>query len=98
MNVVEIGPVADGVLRQREIFKYELVKAQNSLSSSSAGGEWKPAWKVAHRVSAHREELEALESPVLLSGLPALLELPEKREPSNKAADPAPQPSLRRVF
>ena len=63
MQVKEIGPVADGVLRQRDIFNYH---AESGL----------PAWKVANRVSAHREQLERLANPVSLAKLPPVLELP----------------------
>ncbi len=62
MQVKEIGPVADGVIRQREIFTYQLTRGV-------------PTWKVVGRTSAHREALEVLESPVVLSSYPALLEL-----------------------
>jgi pilus assembly protein CpaF len=62
MDVREIGPVADGALRQREMFKYAL---QDSL----------PAWKVCSKLSAHREALESLSQPVVLSQLPNLIEL-----------------------
>lgn len=61
MEVREIGPVADGVIRQRDIFRYEVQKTL-------------PVWKVINRVSAHRAELESLSSPVVLSSFPAQLE------------------------
>ena len=63
MEVKEIGPVADGVLRQRDIFQYQL---QSGL----------PSWRVLNRVSAHRAQLESGESPVVLSSYPSQLELP----------------------
>lgn len=45
VEVRELGPVADGVLRQREIFSYR-------------GGEGPPHWVVTSRVSPFREKLE----------------------------------------
>ena len=62
LDVREIGPVADGVLRQREIFRYQ---AQNGL----------PAWRVVNRSSAQREALEEGPGAVKLSDLPPILEL-----------------------
>ncbi len=62
MEVKEIGPVADGVLRQREIFRY-----------SPQGGI--PSWKVVTKVSAHKEKLEDADVPVVLSSLPQTLDL-----------------------
>ena len=62
MEVREIGPVADGILRQKEIFRYE----------PRNGG---PAWLLRHRVSSHRDLIEGLEQPVLLSSYPSVLEL-----------------------
>lgn len=62
ITVKEIGPVADGALRQRDIFSYQV---QNML----------PTWKVVNRVSAHREMLEGLQTPFHLSSLPHTLEL-----------------------
>jgi len=62
MEVREIGPVADGVLRQREMFRYEL-------------REGVPGWRVVNRVSAHRTELETGEQPVVLAAFPTVLEL-----------------------
>ncbi len=62
MDVREIGPVADGVLRQREMFKYVL----------SAG---LPTWKVSNKISSHRDGLEKRQHPVSLSTYPSVLEL-----------------------
>jgi len=45
MEVKEIGPVAEGIIRQRDIFKYEF---KSGL----------PSWKVPTKASAHRAELE----------------------------------------
>ena len=59
MEVKEIGPVADGVIRQRDIFNYQ---TRNGL----------PGWRVVNKSSAHREQLEAL--GVVLSDYPAVLE------------------------
>ena len=61
MEVREIGPVADGVMRSREIFRYQL------------NGEI-PGWRVVNRVSAHRDELESDANPVRLSAYPAVIE------------------------
>jgi len=62
LEVKEIGPVADGVLRQRDIFRYQF-QSDN------------PAWKLLNRVSAHREALETGTTKVVLSSLPSILEL-----------------------
>lgn len=64
IEVKEIGPVADGVLRQRDMFQYQLF-------------EGLPGWRVLNRISAHRDELESLsgEQGVRLSSLPSVLEL-----------------------
>ena len=62
VEVKEIGPVADGVIRQRDIFKYQVQKGL-------------PGWKVVNRVSAHRELLEQGEEPVVLSQMPSIIEL-----------------------
>jgi len=86
MDIVEIGPVADGVLRQREMFRYEVL-----------GG--RPAWRVTHRVSAHREQLEALDSPVVLSALPPVVYLPEKENGQNSFGHgSAIRSQIRRAF
>ena len=61
-EVRELGPIADGVLRQREIFRYR-------PSESS------PAWLVCNRVSAFREKLEQQPFGISLSALPDVLEL-----------------------
>lgn len=62
MEVREIGPVADGTLRQREMFAY----------SPQQG---RPAWRVVNKISAHRELLEReIHGPaVFLSGLPSII-------------------------
>lgn len=62
LEVREIGPVADGVLRHREIFRYA---PQNS----------EPQWRVSTRTSAHRDHLEKGENPVVLSSLPPVITL-----------------------
>jgi pilus assembly protein CpaF len=61
-EVREIGPVADGVIRQREMFAY---RCESGL----------PTWRVVSKVSAHREALEAGEDPVRLGLLPNVLDL-----------------------
>jgi pilus assembly protein CpaF len=62
MDVRELGPVADGVLRQREIFSYR-------------GGDGAPYWVVSGRVSAFRDRLEKPPYSFLFSHLPEKLEL-----------------------
>lgn len=59
-EVKEIGPVADGVIRQRDIFTY------------ACEGE-RPVWRVVNKISAHRDELES--AGVSLSEYPMLIEL-----------------------
>ncbi|MCB0329628.1 MAG: CpaF family protein [Bdellovibrionales bacterium] len=68
MHVLEIGPVADGILRQREIFSY-------CVQGNS------PKWKVVNKVSSHRESLEA--HGVFLTKLPAFLDLDFEFQNSN---------------
>ena len=62
MEVKEIGPVADGMIRQRDMFKYYLQ-------------EGRPTWRVANKVSAHREKLESSAHAVHLNRFPNTLEL-----------------------
>jgi pilus assembly protein CpaF len=62
MDVRELGPVADGVLRQREIFSYRHI-------------EGIPSWGVSGRVSAFRERLEKAPYHFSFSQLPERLEL-----------------------
>jgi pilus assembly protein CpaF len=57
MEVKEIGPFSDGVLRQRDIFRY-------------APKDGQPSWNVCHKVSGYREKLEHAERPSVLSHLP----------------------------
>jgi len=61
-EVREIGPVADGVIRQREMFAY---RCEAGL----------PIWRVISKVSAHREALESGDDPVRLALLPNVLDL-----------------------
>ncbi len=63
MEVRELGPVADGVLRQREIFSYRLNSGV-------------PQWVTGTRVSAFREKLEQDPYRLVLSSLPDVVELP----------------------
>jgi pilus assembly protein CpaF len=63
MEVRELGPVADGVLRQREIFSY---RYQNNA----------PQWATVTRVSAYRDKLEQDPFRCRLSSYPEILELP----------------------
>lgn len=67
MDVREIGPVADGKIRQREMFKY----------SVSAG---EPQWEVRSKVSVHKAELEQIGIGVALAALPQTLTLDSSRE------------------
>lgn len=62
IEVKEIGGAADGVLRQRELFRYQVK-------------DMVPSWCVVNRVSNFREGLETLEEPVKLSALAANVEL-----------------------
>lgn len=62
MDVRELGPVADGVLRQREIFSY-----RNDTGT--------PHWVVSGRVSAFRDRLEKPPHSFFFSQLPEKLEL-----------------------
>ena len=62
MDVRELGPVADGALRQREIFSYR-------------SGDGSPHWVVSGRVSAFRERLEKPPFNFFFSQLPERLEL-----------------------
>jgi pilus assembly protein CpaF len=63
MEVRELGPVADGVLRQREMFSYRCTNGT-------------PQWAVVTRVSAFREKLEQDPFRYKFSTLPEILELP----------------------
>ena len=62
VDVRELGPVADGVLRQREIFSYR-------------SGEGAPHWIVSGRVSAFRDRLENPPYSFFFSHLSEKLEL-----------------------
>jgi len=61
-EVKEIGPVADGVIRQRDMFKYQVRRGL-------------PEWRVLNKVSAHREAIERNSKGVNLSSYPAVLDL-----------------------
>ncbi|RMG40650.1 MAG: CpaF family protein [Candidatus Dadabacteria bacterium] len=61
-EVREIGPVADGVMRQREMFKY-------SFSEESG-----PRWNVVTKISRFYEEAGAQDVNLDLSRLPSFLE------------------------
>lgn len=63
MEVREIGPVADGVLRYRDIFSYRYADGQ-------------PHWIISSRVSACKELLERDPFRYKLTSLPDRLELP----------------------
>jgi pilus assembly protein CpaF len=60
IEVKEIGPVADGVIRQRDIFRYGVT------------GDT-PHWRVLTRASAHRDKLEEGADSVFLSRFPNTL-------------------------
>ncbi len=60
MEVKEIGPVAEGVIRQRDIFEYKVIQGQ-------------PAWRVPTKASAHREALQ--EYGFELSAVPDVISL-----------------------
>ena len=62
MDVRELGPVADGALRQREIFRYR-------------NQDGAPSWLVTGRVSAFRDRLEQPPFEFFFSKLPERLEL-----------------------
>ncbi|MDZ4784698.1 MAG: ATPase, T2SS/T4P/T4SS family [bacterium] len=62
MEVKEIGPVADGIIRHRDIFQYKVVATR-------------PTWKVPTKASAHREQLETF--GFCMSELPEILEVKE---------------------
>lgn len=68
-EVKEIGPVADGVIRQRDIFQYQV---SNGV----------PQWRVLTRVSAHRDLIEAEPNSIMLGSYPAVLNLNSRREPN----------------
>lgn len=61
-EVKEIGPVADGVLRQRDIFRYQ---THNDI----------PSWKVIQKVSAYKEKLEQAPGAFFFSEIPSILDL-----------------------
>jgi pilus assembly protein CpaF len=63
MEVRELGPLADGILRQREIFSYRC-------------NQGNPQWAVVSRVSAFRDKIEQGKAEYKFSTLPDILELP----------------------
>jgi pilus assembly protein CpaF len=63
MEVRELGPVADGVLRQREIFSYRCARGA-------------PQWAVVNRASAFRDKIEQEPIRYTFSNLPDLIDLP----------------------
>lgn len=76
LHIKEVGAAADGVLRSRDMFKYE----------SSDGV---PKWNVISRASQHQNWLENSTPPVKLSSMPSFLELPVDvvfRERADRAA------------
>jgi pilus assembly protein CpaF len=63
IEIREIGPVADGILRQREMFRYQVLNGV-------------PSWRVVGRVSAYRDQIEDLDKKkVVISRFPTTLEL-----------------------
>lgn len=63
-EVKEIGPYADGVLRQKDMFRYD-------------SRERTPSWKVSNRLSTYRDLIESIDEKVVLSTYPPKLELTE---------------------
>jgi pilus assembly protein CpaF len=63
MEVRELGPVAEGVLRQREMFSYRYSQGV-------------PQWVVVNRVSAFRDKLEHDSVRFRFSSVPEVIELP----------------------
>jgi pilus assembly protein CpaF len=57
MEVKEIGPFSDGVLRQRDMFRYQLKDGT-------------PTWTVSNKVSAYKNKIENTQKPVRLSQYP----------------------------
>jgi pilus assembly protein CpaF len=70
IEVKEIGPVADQVIRQRDIFRYRVENDQ-------------PLWRIVTRSSAHREVLERGEDPLCLSACPPTLTLGDNQQFKN---------------
>jgi pilus assembly protein CpaF len=70
IEVKEIGPIADQVIRQRDIFRYVVENDQ-------------PQWRIVTRSSAHREVLERDDDPLHLSAMPAYLSLSENSHLTN---------------
>jgi pilus assembly protein CpaF len=66
-EVQEVGPVADGAIRRREMFRYHVSHGT-------------PQWSVHSKVSAHRDLIEKLKEPVILSSYPSLLGLETEHE------------------
>lgn len=62
MQVRELGAVADGAIRHRDIFRYQFTKGV-------------PVWRVVTKVSTHRDELEQIEGGVFLNAYPGHIEL-----------------------
>jgi pilus assembly protein CpaF len=63
IEVKEIGPIADGVMRTKDIFTYD---CKDGI----------PNWKIANKISNFRSILESDDSGVELSKLPTNLTLP----------------------
>ncbi|WKZ57554.1 MAG: ATPase, T2SS/T4P/T4SS family [Bdellovibrionota bacterium] len=74
MEVREIGPVADGGIRHREMFSYRLQQGT-------------PTWQVVSKVSAYRDLIESGDAPCMLSALPAVLHLGEDRVPMRSSRE-----------
>ena len=62
INVQEIGPVSEGLVRHRDMFRYQV---RNHL----------PTWNVQCKISAHRDLIEEGRSPSVLSSLTEVLNL-----------------------
>jgi Flp pilus assembly CpaF family ATPase len=63
VEVREIGPVADGVMRHRDIFSYSVLDGH-------------PQWRMPTKVSAFKEAMEKSSYGFRLALLPEILELP----------------------
>jgi len=63
IDVRELGPIADGVLRQRQIFSYQFA-------------DGRPQWMVSGRVSAFKEAMEGASNGFSLASIPDRVELP----------------------
>ena len=75
MEVKEIGPFSDGVLRQRDIFIYNGRRPNGSQNEPLL-----PSWSVVGKVSAYRDVLESGSDPVVLSSYPKNISFPTDQQ------------------